>query len=75
MISGDVQFFQRGKNITKCKKDIKRHQVMPLLMHRYTARILAFVIDGLIQHNILDPDALTIDTVDEVFKTIDEELL
>ncbi|KAK0723515.1 hypothetical protein B0T26DRAFT_262477 [Lasiosphaeria miniovina] len=34
IVSSDMQFFHRGKNITK--NNIKYHQVMPLLMHGYS---------------------------------------
>ncbi|KAK3360956.1 hypothetical protein B0T24DRAFT_586027 [Lasiosphaeria ovina] len=72
VISADVQFFQRGKHITK--KDIKYHQVLPLLMHGYTARVLAFVIHHLVEEGkLLDKD-LTVDGIQGVMTTNAAEL-
>lgn len=69
-ISADVQFFQRGKNITK--KDIKYHQVMPLLMHGFTARILAFLVEHLIDSGALG-EHLTVDDVHTALKAMDTD--
>ncbi|KAK4233870.1 hypothetical protein C8A03DRAFT_19131 [Achaetomium macrosporum] len=71
-ISADVQFFQRGKHITK--KDVKYHQVLPLLMHGYTARLLALVMQPLVDRDML-PGELNVDTVQQAMEDIDRDLL
>ena len=72
VISADVAFFQRTKHISK--KSIKYHQVLPLLMHGYTARILAFVIHHLVDRDSL-PGSLNIDTVKEAMAALNLEVL
>ncbi|KAI1820670.1 hypothetical protein F4861DRAFT_542739 [Xylaria intraflava] len=42
VISSDVNFFQRGRHINR--KSIKYHQAVPLLIHGFTARVLALVL-------------------------------
>lgn len=68
-IKADVDFFQRGRHINK--KDIKYHQTVPLLMHGFTARILAFVIDGLRIRDVLSDDQINIDDIKQAI--IDNE--
>lgn len=68
-ISADVHFFQRGRHIHK--KDVKYHQVMPLLMHGYTARIVAFVIQRMVDAEKLNANELTIDVVKQAMEDLD----
>ncbi|KAK4232741.1 hypothetical protein C8A03DRAFT_20029, partial [Achaetomium macrosporum] len=60
-ISADVHFFQRSRNISK--KDIKYHQVLPLLIHGYTARITALMIQRLVDSGTLSDNDLNLDGV------------
>ena len=69
VISTNVQFFQRGKNIKKA--DIKYHQVLPLLNHGFSARVLAFLIGYLIKRGVLNKDDLTVDAVENALDEFD----
>ncbi|EAQ85232.1 predicted protein [Chaetomium globosum CBS 148.51] len=75
-ISADVQFFQRSRHINK--QDIKYHQVLPLLMHGYTSRITAMVIQALVEEEELefvDTADLTVDKVKRVLQALDRKHL
>ncbi|KAK7752206.1 hypothetical protein SLS62_005740 [Diatrype stigma] len=67
VIKADVDFFQRGRHINK--KDLKYHQTVPLLVHGFTARILAFVIHGLRIRGVLAEDQITIEGIKEAIIT------
>jgi hypothetical protein len=68
-IFSDVQFFGRGRSIKK--KDIKYHQ--PLLLHGFTSRILAFVINELVDRQCLDPETMTIEDISREMKKLTEK--
>lgn len=69
-ISADVQFFHRGKNISK--KDIKYHQVLPLLMHGFTARVLAFILQDLMEGDILQ-GPLSVNSIINAFECMNDD--
>ncbi|KAK4232867.1 hypothetical protein C8A03DRAFT_19939, partial [Achaetomium macrosporum] len=69
-ISADVQFFKRGRHISK--KDIKYHQVLPLLIHGYTARVTAFVIQHLVGTGELSGD-LDVDSVKQAMQGLSSQ--
>ncbi|KAK3384608.1 hypothetical protein B0T24DRAFT_646474 [Lasiosphaeria ovina] len=54
IISSNIQFFHQGKNITK--NNIKYYQVIPLLIHGYSIRILAFILNELKKKNQINTD-------------------
>ncbi|KAI1827953.1 hypothetical protein F4861DRAFT_535389 [Xylaria intraflava] len=75
VISADVEFFQRGRHINK--RSLKYHQTVPLLIHGFTARILALLLRELRTRGYLTlPDSdLNVDTVKELITTTDPEIL
>lgn len=46
------------------------HQYMPLLMHSFTSRILAFIIDPMVQRSLIPIDELNVENVREAITKI-----
>jgi hypothetical protein len=70
-ISSDVVFFRREKAITK--KDMKYHQAMPLLIHGFTSRIVAFLIADLVDSGVLERGGgMTVNAIEEAMKDMDQ---